>query len=227
MGKKLTIEEAITVIRARCKETPSGCWEYQGGGNELGYVQMTFHGKKWMVHRFIFWHVKGPFDLSLDCCHKCDNPPCCNPDHIFTGDPKANGKDCVEKGRHYKAVRTHCPKGHLYAEHGVEYVKGKNWRTCKICALARSRISHGWPEDLAYSLPRVPPGQTPVNINIKRGQPKKGRPLQTHCRRGHPLEGDNIYKKPSGTRQCKTCHDAAVKAWLARGKVPLNKTVTV
>ena len=229
MSKKLTVQEALAVLRSRCIETPSGCWEYQGNRNRLGYGQFTFHGKRWMVHRFMRWHMKGPFDLTLDLCHECDNPPCANPEHTWPGNPKANAADCVQKGRHYKAVRTHCPKGHPYVVHGRPHSRNPNWRVCNACERARQRIAAGWPEDLAYSLDVVPAEErgrlrygSRIGRMTYRSKAGPANKKKTHCRRGHPLEGENIYPKPGGGRQCKICHDAAVEAWIARGKVPLR-----
>lgn len=203
-------------------ERPDGCWEWQRNVNSFGYAQVVFRRKNWTVTRLMMCITHGAFDEQLDVCHTCDNTRCVNPLHLWLGTRKQNSQDCIEKGRHYKAVRTHCPRGHAYAEHGVRYTAGKPWRTCIVCDRAKQRIALGWPEDLAYSAPpqkrrRRPDAPTPTRRSFGK------HPKRTHCRRGHPLEGENLYKKPNGGRQCKICRQAAVEAWLARGKRPMQQ----
>lgn len=220
----LTPAQLISAVVAKCEITATGCWEWQGARNTLDYGQVVINDKRIMVHRLMYWTGVKDFDKSLDVCHTCDNPPCCNPAHLWIGDPKTNSRDCVQKGRHYKASNTHCPRGHSYAEHGVRHGKQK-WRHCRVCILGRSRVAQGWPEDLAYSLPKVPHGMS-VFRGLKKPTLKGTKGKGTHCRRGHALEGDNIYKKPGGGRQCKICHHAAVAAWLKRGKVAIMNKAT-
>lgn len=37
--------------------------------------------------------------VNIDACHTCDNPPCCNPAHLFAGSAHDNVVDCIQKGR--------------------------------------------------------------------------------------------------------------------------------
>jgi hypothetical protein len=84
--------------------TPSGCWEFKGHRNKDGYGQIVawVDGKKVVVgaHRLAASLWKG-FDLTspLRQLHSCDNPPCFNPDHLFTGTQRDNMQDCAMKGR--------------------------------------------------------------------------------------------------------------------------------
>lgn len=85
---------------AKMKEAPSGCWEWQGTCNrERGYGWLRFQGKPWLTHRLAWRLTFGDIPEGKQVLHKCDNPPCCNPYHLFLGDALINAKDRDEKGR--------------------------------------------------------------------------------------------------------------------------------
>lgn len=71
------------------------CWEWKSckGTNFYG------HYYKMPAHRFSYLICVGKIPDGLIVCHKCDNPPCVNPDHLFLGTKKDNGRDMSIKGR--------------------------------------------------------------------------------------------------------------------------------
>ena len=73
------------------------CWEWQA--SEVGgYGQFWIDPKLWQAHRVAWILTFGPIPTGLHCCHKCDNPGCCNPYHLFLGTRKDNMVDAAQKG---------------------------------------------------------------------------------------------------------------------------------
>jgi hypothetical protein len=76
-----------------------GCWIWMGSKNEDGYG-FFFNGvKNETAHRFAFRSYNGPIKRGQLVLHRCDNPSCVNPSHLFLGTQKDNMKDMREKGR--------------------------------------------------------------------------------------------------------------------------------
>lgn len=84
---------------ARIVKEPSGCWLFTGSLTEGGYGRTTINSRQITTHRFSWIVAHGPIAPGLFVCHKCNNPPCCNPDHLFLGTPLQNYQHCVSQGR--------------------------------------------------------------------------------------------------------------------------------
>lgn len=77
----------------------SSCWPYIGR-IDGGYGKFDCNGRAYLAHRIAFkdhYHVDIANYLI---CHSCDNPVCCNPNHLYKGSSKDNVTDSVNKGRH-------------------------------------------------------------------------------------------------------------------------------
>ncbi len=72
------------------------CWEWQGTRNTRGYGIFGNRG----AHRVAYEFFYGLIPDGLVICHKCDNPPCVRPDHLFAGTRGDNFEDMIRKGRH-------------------------------------------------------------------------------------------------------------------------------
>ena len=78
---------------------PDECWEWQGGKDKDGYGKVSVKDVQTRAHRFAYQLEKGPILKGLCVCHSCDNPPCCNPNHLWLGTNTQNSEDSKSKGR--------------------------------------------------------------------------------------------------------------------------------
>lgn len=80
-------------------EPMSGCWLWIGSGNIHGYGQIHRNRRLVGAHRASWELYRGPIPNGLCVCHRCDTPPCVNPQHLFLGTKSDNTVDMYAKGR--------------------------------------------------------------------------------------------------------------------------------
>lgn len=79
---------------------PEACWEFNGARHTFGYGKIGIAGSGPRdAHRLVWELTHGPIPAGMEVCHQCDNPPCCNPDHLFLGSRQDNVQDATHKGR--------------------------------------------------------------------------------------------------------------------------------
>lgn len=89
------------------------CWLWTGGKSAEGYGAVCIGGRKSLLaHRFSWELVNSKIPKGKLICHKCDNPPCVNPKHLFLGDYSTNRLDMLKKGRWPLCGEKH-PRGKL------------------------------------------------------------------------------------------------------------------
>lgn len=89
----------------RFDKKSSGCWEWNGYINIGGYGSQITGSREdgtrrqVLAHRLFYKLYYGEFDNKLCVLHKCDNPKCVNPEHLFLGTQLDNVIDMTQKGR--------------------------------------------------------------------------------------------------------------------------------
>jgi len=85
---------------------PDECWPWRRGRSRYGYgAFMLDQGKQIVASRYAYILTHGPIATIAMVCHSCDNPPCCNPAHLFLGTKTDNMVDRDSKGRQARGER--------------------------------------------------------------------------------------------------------------------------
>ena len=119
-------------IYSRCIKSDNGCLVYQRYLNDSGYGRLRINGRKMLVHRAVYSLINGSIPPDMLVCHKCDNPACVNPEHLFIGTHQDNMRDCTNKDR-----RSHLPRAASGWMKGFKYRRSIDCNhksgVCKKC----------------------------------------------------------------------------------------------
>lgn len=113
------------------------CWEFQGVRTKKGYGRLHYGGREVFAHRLSYQLLIDDIPDGKFVLHKCDNPPCINPGHLWIGTTSDNLQDAGNKNRlaHQRIRTLYCKQGHFIAGDNVMIVKRNEriYKTCKIC----------------------------------------------------------------------------------------------
>jgi hypothetical protein len=133
-------KDRVELVRFQSKvdrRGPDDCWEWRGSQGTRGYGSFRTDGKTVRAHRMAYELARGPIPDGMMICHHCDNPPCCNPAHLFLGTAGDNVRDMVAKGRNRRRSD----------ESGVRFARGEDHGSAKLTAPEvleiRRRVSAG------------------------------------------------------------------------------------
>ena len=126
---------------------PYECWEWNrprrmwDGRGQLRWLGRSSSSSR--VAWSLWAKVTPPSHLFV--CHTCNNPPCCNPAHLYLATHRENQQYAVACGTQTNARKTHCPQGHVYSGDNL-YIEKRNGersgRKCKTCRNARMKEWH-------------------------------------------------------------------------------------
>ncbi len=131
----------------------SGCLEWTGARGTGGYGAYGEVQGETRTHRIAWALANGPIPPGMVVCHRCDNPPCCMPAHLFLGTARVNANDKAAKGRHSRhynkltlaqetEIQALCAKGALtQAKIGALYGVSQA-HVCKISTPEKAAAYH-------------------------------------------------------------------------------------
>lgn len=102
------LKSAREIIEANSEfVTECGCQIWTAGVDGAGYGQIRIDGKTEGTHRVSWSLANGPIPEGLFILHRCDTPPCINPDHLFPGTQSDNIADYWAKRRRFEWLKRH------------------------------------------------------------------------------------------------------------------------
>lgn len=129
------------------------CWLWIAYTNACGYgiIARNSDDRSALAHRVVWEMEYGPIPNGMNVCHHCDNPPCCNPRHLFLGTQYDNIKDMDSKGRNNQPKGiNHCRA--IFTEEQVRNIKFSSLPElelveiygCSLSAIRHIKSGHTW-----------------------------------------------------------------------------------
>lgn len=132
--------KALGDLLANTITTPNGCMEWQGNKDNHGYGRTYHDGKAdYKTHRLAMKLAGYDIDGWL-VCHKCDNPPCINPDHLFLGTVSDNIHDAQSKGR--LPIAKPKPPARPMNRPAIHGTKAKYYNGCRCRACVQANTNY-------------------------------------------------------------------------------------
>jgi len=134
------------------KGSPDECWLWTGSlFQPQGYGRVIVNRKRQKAHRVAWEITRGAIPEGKWVLHKCDNPPCCNPAHLYLGNVIDNARDMMERGRRKGPIGTEHPLAKLNTEK-VQQIRAARGTIHKIAQrygvadslISRIRLRKSW-----------------------------------------------------------------------------------
>jgi|SRR5579859_1181101 len=111
----------------------TSCWEYSGYKDKDGYGRLFIGNRFVGAHRLILELILKDFNSKLMSLHKCNNPACFRPSHLYQGTHKNNMSDMILDSRHKEQKKTHCKRGHEFTPENTYISPKSKARVCRTC----------------------------------------------------------------------------------------------
>lgn len=157
------------IARSVSINSETGCHEWTGSLTWSGYGQVGLEGMTWSVHRLAYELANGPIPPFDKCeggrymvLHHCDNPRCCNPEHLYLGNNADNARDMSSRNRGRRGWRGSSPErefartGRVYWEFRGEIRPLMEWSELLGVHFTTLdlRFRAGWPPEHIDAPPR-------------------------------------------------------------------------
>lgn len=120
-----------------------GCWIWSRSRNPDGYGIIGFQKKHIGAHRVSYEIFKGSIPNGLDVLHHCDNPPCCNPKHLYVGLPTLNSQHMVIRNRQWNQKLTADDIPEIRRRHAEGESQASLGRSYGVRGSAIGKVIHG------------------------------------------------------------------------------------
>lgn len=126
----------------RILENANGCWIWQRGLDKNGYGRSSINRKGVQAHRVSWVIHKGKIPDGMQVLHRCDNPPCVNPEHLFLGNNADNMTDKMKKNRQTRGHDVNTSKINASDVFRIRGLLSEGWSGRKISKLLGLKDHH-------------------------------------------------------------------------------------